>query len=155
MADVVDPRTRSRMMSGIRGKNTKPEIVVRRALFSAGFRFRLHRRDLPGAPDVVLPGRRVAVFIHGCFWHQHMACRYAKLPSTSPEFWKTKLEGNSVRDRKDAEALLAAGWRVLTVWECATRDRKILPLLPELLTEWIRGQERAGEIRGGMQCQET
>jgi DNA mismatch endonuclease (patch repair protein) len=74
MADIVAPKIRSRMMSGIRGKNTKPEITVRRALFAAGFRFRLHRRDLPGAPDVVLPGRRVAVFIHGCFWHQHMAC---------------------------------------------------------------------------------
>lgn len=155
MIDVVSPKTRSRMMAGIRGKNTKPEIAVRRALFAAGFRFRLHRRDLPGAPDVVLPGSRVAVFIHGCFWHQHMACRYAKLPSTSPEFWKAKLEGNSVRDRRDAEALLATGWRVLTVWECATRDRNVLPVLPELLTEWIRGPEPAGEIRGGVQRQET
>lgn len=155
MADVVDAKTRSRMMSGIRGKNTKPEIAVRRALFAAGFRFRLHRRDLPGAPDVVLPGRRVAVFIHGCFWHQHMACRYAKLPSTSPEFWKAKLEGNSVRDRRDADALLATGWRVLTVWECATRDRNILPVLSELLAEWIRGPEPEGEIRGGMLRQET
>jgi DNA mismatch endonuclease (patch repair protein) len=143
------------MMSGIRGKNTKPEIVVRRAFFAAGYRFRLHRRDLPGAPDVVLPGRRVAVFVHGCFWHQHMACRYAKLPSTNPEFWKAKLEGNSVRDRRDAEALLATGWRVLIVWECATRDRNILSVLPELLTEWIRGPEPEGEIRGGMLRQET
>ena len=142
-------------MSGIRGKNTKPAIVVRRALFAAGFRFRLHRRDLPGAPDVVLPGRRVAVFVHGCFWHQHMACRYAKLPSTNPEFWKAKLEGNSVRDRRDAEALLATGWRVLIVWECATRDRDILSVLPDLLTKWIRGPEPEGEIRGGMLRQGT
>jgi len=155
MADIVAPKIRSRMMSGILGKNTKPEIAVRRALFAAGFRFRLHRRDLPGAPDVVLPGRRVAVFIHGCFWHQHMACRYAKLPSTNPEFWKAKLEGNSIRDRRNVEALLALGWRVLTVWECATRDRDLLPVLPEILTGWIRGAEPIGEIRGGAQRQET
>jgi len=154
VTDIVDAQARSRMMSGISGKNTKPEMVVRRALFSAGFRFRVHRRDLPGAPDVVLAGCRVAVFVHGCFWHQHTACRYAKVPSTRPEYWKAKLDGNTVRDRRDAEALLATGWRVLTVWECATRDRNILPVLPELLTEWIRGPEAAGEIRASMLRQE-
>ena len=119
-------------MSGIRGKNTKPELLARRALFAAGYRFRLHRRDLPGAPDIVLPGRKVAVFAHGCFWHMHVGCKNAKLPSTRTEFWRGKLEGNVARDRRAIEALLADGWRVLTVWECATRDAICLAALPEV-----------------------
>ena len=145
MADVVDLETRSRMMSGIRGKDTKPEMAVRRTLFAAGFRFRLHRRDLPGAPDVVLPGRRVAVFVHGCFWHRHEGCPYAKLPATRPEFWKAKLEGNAGRDRRNAEALRAAGWRVLVVWECATRG-KAAEGLTLRLSEWIKGHAPFGEM---------
>jgi DNA mismatch endonuclease (patch repair protein) len=150
LADIVDGKTRSRMMSGIRGRDTKPEMVVRRALFAAGFRFRLHRRDLPGVPDVVLPGRRVAVFVHGCFWHRHGGCRYAKLPSTRQEFWKAKLEGNAARDACATDALLAAGWRVLVVWECAVRDRETLSALPETLSLWINGTGATGEIRGGI-----
>jgi len=134
------------MMSGIRGKNTKPELLARRALFAAGYRFRLHRRDLPGAPDIVLPGRKVAVFAHGCFWHMHVGCKNAKLPSTRTEFWRGKLEGNVARDRRAIEALLADGWRVLTVWECATRDAKSLASLSEVLSSWIEGSERSGEI---------
>ena len=151
MADVVAPETRSRMMSGIRGKDTRPEMAVRKALHAAGFRFRLHRRDLSGAPDVVLPGRRVAVFVHGCFWHRHERCRYAKLPATRPEFWKAKLEGNAERDGRNAKALRALGWRVLVVWECAVRDRETLSALPEILTRWITGGKAAGEIRGAIQ----
>jgi len=100
VTDVVDPETRSRMMSGIGGQNTKPEIVVRKALFAAGFRFRLHRKDLPGRPDVVLPGWRVAVFVHGCFWHAHRGCRYAKMPASRREFWEAKLATNVERDRR-------------------------------------------------------
>ena len=146
MADVVRPETRSRMMSGIRGKNTKPEMLVRRALFAAGFRFRLHRRDLPGAPDVVLPGRRIAIFIHGCFWHMHKDCRLAKLPATRPDFWKAKLEGNVERDRRVVEALLAKNWRVLYVWECATKSRAADSTLPETLLAWIKGTVQFGEI---------
>ncbi len=149
MTDVVDAATRSRMMSGIRGKDTKPEMAVRRALFSKGFRYRLHRRDLPGVPDVVLPPRRVAIFVHGCFWHQHEGCSNAKLPSTRPEFWKTKLEGNVARDKRAREALLALGWRVLVVWECAVRDREVLSALPESLARWISGVSATGEISGG------
>ena len=109
-------------MSGIRARDTKPEVFVRKALFRAGFRFRLHRRDLPGSPDVVLPGRRVAVFVHGCFWHAHDGCRYAKTPATRREFWESKLAANVERDKRAREVLLSAGWRVLVVWECATRD---------------------------------
>ena len=146
MTDVVDAKTRSRMMSGIRGRDTKPEMLVRRALFKAGFRFRLHRRDLPGVPDVVLPGRRVAIFVHGCFWHMHQGCPNAKLPSTRPEFWLAKLSKNVDRDRDARDALLADGWRVLTVWECATREREIQAALPETLRAWIDGTEPIGEI---------
>ena len=105
------------MMSGIRGKDTKPEMIVRKALFAAGYRFRLHRRDLPGAPDVVMPGRKIAIFVHGCFWHKHAKCKYAKLPSTRPEFWQVKLAGNVERDQKAIDSLMFSGWRVLTVWE--------------------------------------
>lgn len=148
MGDVVDGPTRSRMMSGIRGRDTKPEMAVRRALFAAGFRFRLHRRDLPGVPDVVLPGRKVAVFVHGCFWHRHEGCRYTKLPATRPEFWKAKLDGNVARDRRAIEALIGLGWRVLVVWECAVRDKGTLSALPGILAGWIRCDAVSGEISG-------
>jgi DNA mismatch endonuclease (patch repair protein) len=146
MTDVVSRETRSRMMSGIRGKNTKPEHVVRKALFAAGFRFRLHRRDLPGVPDILLPGLRVAIFVHGCFWHRHRKCLYAKMPTTRSDFWREKLEGNESRDRKNVEALLAFGWRVLVVWECATR--KNATGLSDALVEWIQGNELYGEMAG-------
>lgn len=148
MADIVSAAVRSRMMGGIKRKNTKPEIVVRKHLFAAGFRFRLHRRDLPGAPDIVMPGRRVAVFVHGCFWHRHAGCRYAKLPSTRPEFWKDKLDGNAARDAKAIDALLKQGWRVLVVWECAIRDERKLGDLPDSLARWVNGKEVRGAISG-------
>lgn len=153
--DVVDKKTRSKMMSGIRGRNTKPEIEVRKALHAAGFRFRLHRRDLPGSPDVVMPGRKVAIFVHGCFWHRHENCRFAKLPSSRAGFWRLKLEGNAERDRRNQEALRTAGWRVLTVWECAIRDRKTLATLSQALAQWINSPEAAGEIRDGWPHPET
>ena len=135
-------------MSGIRGKNTKPEMLVRRALFASGYRFRLHRRDLPGAPDIVLSERRVAVFVHGCFWHMHAGCTFAKLPSTRPEFWLQKLEGNVARDHRAIEALLADGWRSLTVWECATRGLESAASLSKALASWIEGSAQSGEISG-------
>lgn len=135
-------------MSGIGGKNTKPEMLVRKALFAAGFRFRLHRKDLPGRPDVVLPGRRVVVFVHGCFWHAHQGCPYAKTPATRREFWEAKLAANVERDRRTREALLSAGWRVLVVWECATRLSGVRERLSELLTRWIEGVELSGELSG-------
>ena len=134
------------MMSGIRGKNTKPEILIRRALFSAGYRFRLHRRDLPGVPDVVLPGHKVALFVHGCFWHMHAGCKNARLPSTRPQFWRDKLEANVARDRRNIEDLLACGWRVLTVWECATRDPITVASLSASISQWIEGKEPRGEF---------
>lgn len=150
MTDVVDPETRSRMMSGIRSKDTKPEMLVRQTLFAAGYRFRLHRRDLPGAPDIVLPGRKIAIFIHGCFWHMHKGCRFAKLPASRPDFWKNKLEGNMERDRQAIEALLAQDWRVLVVWECATKDKTADLTLSKALLAWIEGTVGFGEISGGV-----
>jgi len=146
MVDVVSPADRSRMMAGIQGKNTKPELTVRRMLFASGYRFRLHRRDLPGAPDIVMSGRKVAIFVHGCFWHHHQGCRYAKMPATRPDFWKAKLEANVERDRRAVEKLHALGWRVLCVWECSTRDATASAGLQAAMSAWIEGGEPDGEI---------
>lgn len=145
MADIVGPEKRSRMMAGIKSKGTKPEILVRRALFAEGLRFRLHRGDLPGAPDIVLPGRRVAIFVHGCFWHRHAGCRLAKLPSSNADFWRKKLDGNVKRDGLAVVALGKVGWRVLVVWECATRGKAAEGLKRQLL-DWISGKASFGEI---------
>lgn len=151
MADVVSPAKRSQMMSGIKGKNSLPEMLVRKALFAMGHRFRLHRRDLPGTPDIAMPGRKIAIFVHGCFWHAHQGCTYAKTPSTRTEFWTAKLKGNVDRDRRAAHELAAMGWRVLYVWECSTRDPKAAAALPEALRVWIDSDARAGEIRAPSQ----
>ncbi|WP_426175578.1 very short patch repair endonuclease [Massilia sp. TWR1-2-2] len=148
MADIVAPSVRSRMMSGIKGKNSKPEMLVRKLLFAAGFRFRLHRRELPGTPDIVLPGRKIAIFVHGCFWHAHAGCKYAKLPATRPDFWATKLNANVDRDRQAIEKLTAMGWRVLCVWECSTRNSASASSLTNDLKEWINGTGQYAEICG-------
>lgn len=121
MVDIVDVETRSRMMSGIRGKNTKPELIVRKYLHACGYRFRLHRKDLPGKPDLVLPKYNLAIFVHGCFWHRHSGCFYATSPSTRSEFWEKKLGGNVLRDELHVMQLRAIGWRVLIIWECGLR----------------------------------
>ncbi len=109
------------MMSGIRGKDTKPEMLVRRFLHAHGYRYRLHRKDLPGKPDIVLPRLRVCIFVHGCFWHHHPGCRFAVLPKSRPEFWETKLLANAVRDQRVLKSLNEAGWRTFVVWECELR----------------------------------
>lgn len=143
MVDVVDAATRSRMMSGIQGKNTSPELLIRKALHARGFRFRIHAKDLPGKPDLLLPKYRAAVFIHGCFWHGH-ACRYFKVPKTRPEFWLEKIGKNQIRDELQEAALKALGWRVLVVWECAVRSMKKekSPKLVDLIADWlINGSE--------------
>lgn len=121
MTDIVDATTRSRMMAGIRGKDTRPELVLRRALHAAGLRYRLHDRKLPGRPDLVFPRLRAVIFVHGCFWHRHEGCRFATNPATRPEFWQEKFEANVERDFRNKEQLLAMGWRVAVVWECSLR----------------------------------
>ena len=119
--DIVSKQKRSAMMSGIRGRHTRPELAVRAWLHAQGFRFRLHRKDLPGSPDIVLPKHRVAIFVNGCFWHRHAGCRFATTPATRAEFWAKKFEANVLRDRRNQQALLANGWRVLVIWECGLR----------------------------------
>ena len=115
---------RSRNMSAIKSKNTKPEIKVRKVLHSMGYRFRLHSKNLPGSPDIVLPKYKTVIFVHGCFWHRHHdpACALARMPKTRLEFWEPKLEANRLRDIRNKEALETAGWRVLTVWECEVKE---------------------------------
>lgn len=123
MVDVVDKATRSRMMSGIRAQNTKPELKVRKILHAAGFRYRLHVRTLPGSPDLVLPRHKAVVFVHGCFWHRHRGCRFAYMPKSNKAFWKKKFDANVSRDRRSGVELRKLGWRVLTVWECRANQK--------------------------------
>lgn len=124
--DHLDPEHRSENMRRVRGKDTRPELTVRRALHALGRRFRLHRRDLPGKPDIVLAKDRLAIFVHGCFWHRHDDCPRASTPSTRKEFWVAKFERTVVRDAEQAAALRAAGWRPEVIWECETRDSERL-----------------------------
>src|SRR5271165_5724537 len=126
MVDVLTPAQRRHNMSRVRGKDTKPELLLRRGLHALGFRFRLHRKDLPGRPDLVFPARRAAIFVHGCFWHGH-DCPMCRIPTTRTGFWQTKIHGNRDRDRRAVAALTAKGWRVLVVWECALRGPARLP----------------------------
>jgi DNA mismatch endonuclease, patch repair protein len=126
MPDVLTPEQRQLNMSRVRGRDTKPEMLVRRGLHARGLRYRLHDRKLPGRPDLVFPKYRTALFVHGCFWHAH-SCALSKLPATRQDFWKKKLEGNAARDRRAIDALRSDGWRVLVIWECALRgpERRI------------------------------
>ena len=124
--DHLDPEHRSENMRRVRGKDTRPELTVRRALHALGRRFRLHRRDLPGKPDIVLAKDRLAIFVHGCFWHRHDDCPRASTPSTRKEFWVAKFERTVARDAEQAAALRAAGWRPEVIWECETRNSERL-----------------------------
>jgi DNA mismatch endonuclease (patch repair protein) len=117
------------MMAGIRGRDTRPELLVRRYLHAAGLRFRLGATGIPGRPDVVFRGRRIALFVHGCFWHRHGGCRFATMPSTRTEFWTNKFEANKARDARVTDQLHGMGWTVLTIWECETRDIEALDRL--------------------------
>lgn len=144
MTDITTPQTRSRMMASIKGRNTAPELVVRRFLHAEGFRFRLHRRDLPGTPDIVLPRYHAAVFVHGCFWHRHEGCRYTTTPATHPEFWQQKFQANRARDQRDLSALVSEGWKVVIIWECATKHHRERNLLE--LARVLRGDLRCSDI---------
>jgi DNA mismatch endonuclease, patch repair protein len=122
VADILTKEKRSALMSRIRGRNTKPELAVRSLLHRLGYRFRLHVRDLPGRPDIVLPRYRLVVLVHGCFWHRHSGCRFCYVPKTRADFWHKKFEGNIRRDREVQLALRKIGWRVMVVWECEVKD---------------------------------
>jgi len=139
VTDIVDAATRSRMMSGIRSTNTKPEIHIRRLLHHQGFRYRLNVRDMPGKPDIVLPRFRAVLFVHGCFWHGH-DCQFFRLPSTRSDFWQTKINRNRDNDLKAKKALAAAGWRVAIIWECAIRGRNAIDDkdLTDLIISWLQ-----------------
>jgi DNA mismatch endonuclease (patch repair protein) len=148
MVDRLTPDQRRFNMSRVRSEDTRPEMTVRRLVHSLGFRYRLHRRDLPGKPDIVLPRYRAVIFVHGCFWHGH-DCSLFRMPATRAEFWATKIAANRRRDAAAVAALDGAGWRSLLVWECALRGRDRLP--PETLTDrvtaYIVGDAPFGAIR--------
>jgi len=146
MTDTVSPAVRSRMMSGIRAKDTKPEMIVRHGLHRAGFRYVLHDRRLPGRPDVVLPRYRAVIFVNGCFWHGH-ACRFFRLPATRPEFWSAKIERNRTNDAAACASLVAAGWRMATVWECALRGNEVTRgEAISRLVQWLRSRSARLEL---------
>jgi len=124
--DKLDPERRSANMARVRGKDTGPEMRVRRIAHRIGLRFRLHRKDLPGKPDLVFPKHRLAVFVHGCFWHRHPGCSRASTPATRPEFWQTKFDATVARDYRQQQVLEAAGWKVLVLWECGLKDEAVV-----------------------------
>lgn len=149
MVDVLSPNQRRYCMSRIRGKDTKPERIVRRGLFKLGFRYRLHRRDLPGCPDLTLPKHRAVIFINGCLWHGH-ECRMFNWPSANKDFWRRKITSNRANDVKVATGLKQLNWRVLTIWECALRGRDRLDngILLARVVSWLQSDRRTGTIKG-------
>jgi DNA mismatch endonuclease (patch repair protein) len=119
-------RVRSSIMKSVRRQNTGPELIVRRCLHGLGLRFRLHRKDLPGSPDIVLPRYRIVIFVHGCFWHRHQGCKYSSVPKTRQEYWLPKFAANVERDRLQSAKLQSMGWKILVIWGCETRDGNVL-----------------------------
>jgi len=145
MTDVVDAATRSRMMAGIQSRNTKPETIIRKGLHARGFRYSLHPKGMPGKPDIVMPRWHVVIFVHGCFWHRH-GCHLSKMPTSNQAFWETKLAANQRRDALVKQQLAEVGWRVATVWECATRGKDAIEKFSTLLDDlanWIRNRSEA------------
>jgi DNA mismatch endonuclease, patch repair protein len=130
------------MMGGIRGKNTKPELSLRKALHARGFRYRLHRKGLPASPDLVFPRYRAVCFIHGCFWHRHPGCRYATTPKTREDFWEAKFAATVERDDRSRTRLLQAGWRVAIVWECSLRGKRLAATVSQV-ADWLVGESPA------------
>ena len=134
MTDTRSKEQRSRIMAAVHSKDTSIELLVRRYLWSNGIRYRLHAKDLPGKPDIVIPKRKIAIFVHGCFWHGHENCSLGRLPKTRVDYWKEKIENNKIRDRQVIQSLEAAGWQYFTVWHCQVRTKKnALFTLPNLL----------------------
>ena len=142
MTDIVDKKTRSRMMSGIRGVDTKPEMTVRKGLHSKGLRYRLHEKRLPGRPDLYFPQYKAVIQVQGCFWHKH-DCSYFKWPSTRPRFWKEKLTANAVRDEQNVYRLEELGLRTLVIWECALRGKtqKEVGRIIDGIVDWVKDGE--------------
>lgn len=128
---------RSLNMSRIRAKDTKPELTIRRLLFADGFRYRIHVKTLPGTPDLVLPKYRAVIFVHGCFWHGHDGCKYAKLPETHGEFWRDKISKNKERDQRVRQELVSSGWRVLTIWTCSIKNQAKVKETYTQVKNWI------------------
>ena len=149
MTDVHSKETRSKNMAAVSGKNTKPELLIRKALHRLGFRFRLHDKNLPGKPDLVLPKYKAVIFINGCFWHHH-DCHLFTWPATRKDFWRTKIEANKARDIETVKQLRSMGWRVLTIWECSLKGKSRLPMdaLTSTVSKWIKGDSAELEIRG-------
>ena len=143
MTDVYPPEKRSAVMRRVKGKDTSPELKVRKALTALGVRYRLHRADLPGKPDVVLPGRRLAIFVHGCFWHGHDCARGARVPKQNRDYWLAKVARNRARDARSHESLAALGWRVETMWECDLKDEDGLVARLTALLDQPRPNSRA------------
>ncbi len=144
MTDVVDRDTRSRIMASIRGKDTKPELTLRRALHAQGLRYRLHDRNLPGTPDLIFRRFGAVCFVHGCFWHHHQGCPFATVPTTRVDYWQEKLKKNCERDSQALVDLLNGGWRVAVVWECALRKNGAGPI-SQALVQWLRSDARRFE----------
>jgi DNA mismatch endonuclease (patch repair protein) len=149
VTDIVDKTTRSRMMSGIGGKNTKPEMLIRQGLHHMGFRYRLHVKDLPGKPDMVFPKYNAIILINGCFWHQH-DCHMFKWPSTRREFWHKKLVGNRERDQRNLETYQKLGWKVLVIWECAVKGRtkRSIEEVIHTAANWLQFDQGSAELSG-------
>ena len=135
MVDRVSPEKRSEIMSKIRSKNTQPEMIVRKWLHAHGYRFRLHRKDLPGTPDIILPKYKTVIFVHGCFWHGHKGCKKASFPKTRTEWWKSKIQNNVNRDNWTTDVLKQKGWNVITIWECQVQDRSYQNIIEAELTQ--------------------
>lgn len=150
MSDVVSTEKRSQMMSGIRSKDTKPEIQIRKGLHARGYRYRLHESNLPGKPDLALKKHNAVIFVHGCFWHVH-ECHLFKWPKTREDWWREKLLGNVKKDKENIERLLDSGWRVLVVWECAIKGKTRIPMeqILDKIVIWMEGIEEFTEIQGG------
>jgi DNA mismatch endonuclease (patch repair protein) len=139
------PMGRSEMMSRIGARDTAPEMAIRKTLHRAGYRFSLHRKDLPGRPDLVLPKHRTVIFVHGCFWHGHEGCRDFRIPKTNVAFWREKIGRNVERDREAIVKLVSLGWRVLVVWECVTGTKRVEKTASEIAS-WLQDEEVSGEI---------
>jgi DNA mismatch endonuclease (patch repair protein) len=149
MADIFSTKRRSELMSGIKGKDTKPELLLRKHLHIAGFRYKLHDKNLPGRPDLVFPKYKAVIQINGCFWHRHN-CHLFKWPSTNKEFWKRKINGNKYRDHISEEKLLSTGWRLLIIWECSLKGKNKIQLskIINRTSKWLKSKSSFKEICG-------